>query len=125
MNEDTIEELATIADLKKRINILKQEKEGLISTRSTTMDVKTLTDYYPHFIWVLRDFSHEKPINIKEYFEQALGDGVDSKKNEFREIIKSNFKKRDCFVLCSPIQDENKLKNLESEPISHLKSEFL
>ena len=61
---------------------------------------------------------------VSDYLEQILADCNDPKKNEIKEIIRSNFKKRDCFVLSIPIQ-EDKLKNLENEPISHLKGEFL
>ncbi len=88
------------------------------------MDVKTLTDYYPHFIWVLRDASSEQQYK-QNHLDQMLSDSFDDKRSDFREIIKSNFKKRDFFVLSTPIQDENKIKNLDNEPISHLRSEFL
>lgn len=117
--------MATISDLKKRINVVKIDKEGTINTRSTTMDVKTLNDYIPHFVWVFRDFQNEKSTNLREQVEQFLIETTDPKKNELREIIKSNFKKRDFYALGTAMQDENKLKNLESEPISHLRSEFL
>jgi hypothetical protein len=88
------------------------------------MDVKTLTDYYPNFIWVLRDVSSEKQYK-QNHLDQMLSDSFDDKRTDFREIIKSNFKKRDFFVLSTPIQDENIIKNLDNEPISHLRSEFL
>lgn len=88
------------------------------------MDVKTLTDYYPHFIWVIRDISQDKQ-HKQDYLEQILSDTYDDKHKENAEIIKSNFKKRDFFVLSTPIEDENKIKNLETEQISHLKSDFL
>ena len=45
------------------------------------------------------------------------------KKNKWEIIIK-NFRKRDCFTLIMP-EDEDKFKNLENVPISSLKPNFI
>ena len=42
-----------------------------------------------------------------------------------RDIITRNFKHRDCYTLVMPTTDENKLRNLDNEPQSSLRKEFL
>src|SRR5690606_6787860 len=91
------------------------------------------SDYFPQLIWVLRDFSLDKgDKSPKEYLELCLknvendddNEGI-SGKNMCREIIKRNFKKRDCYTLVIPTTDEQKIKNLENESKSSLRPEFL
>ena len=62
---------------------------------------------------------------VSEYLEQCLIPNNDQRQKDFKEIIKSNFKKRDCFTLSMPSLDENKLKSLENENKFTLKNEFL
>ena len=48
-----------------------------------------------------------------------------SDKNMSREIIKRNFKNRDCYTLVVPTTDDQKIKNLENEDKNSLRPEFL
>ena len=48
-----------------------------------------------------------------------------SDKNMSREIIKRNFKNRDCYTLVVPTTDDEKIKNLENEDKVALRPEFL
>jgi len=123
ISEDKIEELSNAANLSKRINISKDKKKNL------QVD---LSDFFPDLIWVLRDFSLDRgKLSAKEYLEQCLQrvdvrkiEGGESK-NICRDIITRNFKHRDCYTLVMPSTDENKLRNLDNEPQSSLRKEFL
>jgi len=123
ISEDKIEELSNVANLSKRINISKDQKENL------KLDYG---DFFPELIWVLRDFSLDKGnLTAKEYLEECLKNvDVESieggeTKNISREIIRKNFKRRDCYTLVMPTTNEIKLKNLDNEPQSSLRPEFL
>ncbi len=48
-----------------------------------------------------------------------------SDKNTSREIIRRNFKNRDCYTLVVPTTDDHKIKNLENEELSTLRPEFV
>ena len=48
-----------------------------------------------------------------------------SDKNTSRDIIKRNFKNRDCFTLVMPTTDDQKIKHLENEDRNSLRPEFL
>jgi hypothetical protein len=80
----------------------------------------------------LRDFSLDKgEISPKEYLEHCLRNTEDTSnegmagKNSCRDVIKRNFKKRDCYTLVIPTTDDQKIKNLESETKMALRPEFL
>ena len=123
ISEDKIEELSNVANLSKRINISKDKKQNM------QLD---FGDFFPDLIWVLRDFSLDRgKLSPKEYLEQCL-QRVDVRnieggetKNVCRDIITKNFKHRDCYTLVMPTTDENKLRNLDNEPQSSLRKEFL
>ena len=123
ISEDKIEELSNVANLSKRINISKDKKKNM------QLD---FGDFFPDLIWVLRDFSLDRgKLSPKEYLEQCL-QRVDVRtieggetKNVCRDIITRNFKHRDCYTLVMPVTDENKLRNLDNEPQSSLRKEFL
>ena len=123
ISEDKIEELSNAANLSKRINISKDKKKNM------QLD---FGDFFPDLIWVLRDFSLDRgKLSAKDYLENCLQrvdirniEGGESK-NICRDIITKNFKHRDCYTLVMPTTDENKLRNLENEPQSSLRKEFL
>lgn len=115
ISEDKIEELSTVANLTKRINVLQDEDANL-------------SDYFPNLIWVLRDFSLDKGDKTpKEYLEFCLRnvEDIEGKNKMSRDIIKKNFRNRDCATLLIPSTDENKLKNLENETKNALRPEFV
>ena len=123
ISEDKIEELSNAANLSKRINISKDKKQNM------QLDIG---DFFPDLIWVLRDFSLDRgKLSSKEYLEQCLArvdvrkiEGGETK-NICRDIITRNFRHRDCYTLVVPSTDEAKLRNLENEPQSSLRKEFL
>ena len=123
ISEDKIEELSNAANLSKRINISKDKKKNM------QLD---FGDFFPDLIWVLRDFSLDRgKLSAKDYLEKCLQrvdvrtiEGGESK-NICRDIITRNFKHRDCYTLVMPTTDEVKLRNLDNEPQSALRKEFL
>ncbi len=56
--------------------------------------------------------------------EDTTIDGVQDKVMN-RNIIKQNFKSRECYTLVVPATDEQKLRNLENEPRESLRQDFL
>jgi len=104
-------------------------------TSQSQMDLEQLSQHFPAFLWVLRDFAlklenekHE-PITPRDYLENALrinpNTGVKiEEKNRIRQVITSVFNNRDCAVLVRPIMEEDKLQKLNDIPLSQLREEF-
>ena len=117
ITEDKIEELSNVANLTNRIKF-----------SNTSEETNSLTDCFPKLIWVLRDFSLDlKSSTPNDYLEKALAfsNNPDSQsKNESREIIKKNFKERECLTFVIPSNDVKVLKNLENEQRTNLRKEF-
>lgn len=93
-------------------------------------------DYFPFFLWVLRDFALKmcdnkgNSITPKEYLENSLNiqkgisDTIENK-NRIRRMVKHFFKDRDLVTLVRPIEDESLLQKLNSLDDSELREEFL
>lgn len=131
ISEDKIEELSTVANLTKRINFQNFSEENT-NSEGDENNISSSSDYFPQLIWVLRDFSLDKgDLSPKEYLELCLrgveDNGVEglASKNMSRDIIRKNFKKRECYTLVIPTTDENKIKFLENETKSTLRPEFM
>ena len=62
---------------------------------------------------------------MNTYLENALNQENNEEKTKIRKAIKDNFKKRECFSLIRPVEDEKELQNLESLPESKFRNEFL
>ena len=86
-------------------------------------DPGALAMYFPKFTWLVRDFSLEllaggKVISPDDYLEQALEplDGDPDEvggKNAIRTAVTQAFRERSCFTLVRPVNDEEKLQNLQ------------
>lgn len=146
ISEDKIEELANVANLTNRIKLYENTKETEKSREEKKNQPKSnkksdeeefdslisnsseLTDCFPKLIWAVRDFSLDlQGMSANEYLEKALSssDIENSKgKNESRNIIKKNFKDRECITIVIPTNDPKKLKNLEFESREVLRKEF-
>ena len=91
-----------------------------------------LSNLFPSFLWVLRDFSLQliddngENISPKQYLEKVLEGtkNINDPKNRIRKLIKSYFKDRDCFTMIRPLTNENQLQNLEDLPPEKLRREF-
>ena len=95
-----------------------------------------LAEYFPSFLWLLRDFSLKledldgNKITEKEYLESALenkmgNDDIINEKNRVRNLIKTFFPDRDCFTMVRPVEKESDLQNLQNLPDEMLRKEFL
>lgn len=96
-----------------------------------------LVDLFPHFIWLLRDFSLElvdkatgAEISAKEYLEASLGidgnkSGSQAKDKEVqRGLIKRTFRERSCSVLVRPLADEKQLSRIDDKDYIGLRAKF-
>lgn len=114
--------------------------ENTLNTLSLAIDLSThlddLGDYFPSFLWVLRDFSlkledeNGNEISSKMYLELALKEqkGLSDKieaKNRIRRMIKHFFKERDLSVLLRPTDQDLDLQNLITIKNEDLRKEFV
>ncbi len=109
---------------------MKQQQQN-----SEDVDPEDLADYFPAFMWVVRDFalqlkdSDGEDITAREYLESALEEqkGITEQimeKNRIRKLIKCFFKERDCCTMVWPLTEESKLQELETMSIESLRMEF-
>ena len=127
IDENALNNISLIVNLTKNLQIRSSDSE---------LDVDELANYFPTFLWVLRDFSLQlidsagNQITSKEYLENSLmpqkgmSDAVEAK-NRVRKLLKHFFKDRDCFALIRPSEDERTLQNLQNVDESFLRPEFL
>ena len=127
IDETAITTLSFILNLSKLIKIKSLSHED---------KEEELAEYFPSFLWLLRDFSLKleniegKEITEKEYLESALenkkgNSDMINEKNEVRNLIKAYFPDRDCFTMVRPVEKENELQNLQNLPDDMLRKEFL
>ena len=93
-----------------------------------------MTNYFPHLIWLLRDFSlefdsdSESTVTSDDYMEKALLPRETWEENSMKRIIREKFKqvfpKRNCHTLVRPVNDEKKLRNIEDIEYEELRKEF-
>ena len=139
IDEKTVQSLSFVVNMSKHIQL----KSSLYS--NTQQSANDLAVLFPKFTWVLRDFSLKlvtpegKPMTADEYLESVLNynflsnQGENSKeknklaesKMEIRQLIKTYFKKRNCYTLIRPVEDEKDLQNLPKLKDDQLRPEFL
>ena len=129
IDETAINSLNFVLNLSKTIKI-KNENMNKSENESE------LAQYFPTLLWLLRDFSlklEDKDGNViteKQYLENALeeingaSDSIEEK-NRVRNLIKTYFVEKDCFVMVRPVEKENDLQNLQNLPDEKLRKEFL
>ena len=92
-----------------------------------------LADYFPSFLWLLRDFALDlvdergDEITARQYLENALRErpeAAQQSKNAIRSSIKQLFRNRDCCTLVRPVVDEKQLRTIDSIPYGQLRAEF-
>ena len=124
IDESALQNLNFVINLSKFIRLKSGDKET---------DPEELSNLFPSFLWVCRDFSLQliddngENITAKEYLEKVLEGtkNLQDPKNKIRKLIKAYFKDRDCFTMVRPLTNENKLQNLEDLPPEQLRPEFL
>ena len=129
IDENAINSLSFVLNLSKTLKL----KNSFMEDNKTE-----LSEYFPYFLWLLRDFSlklvdkNGKNITEKEYLENALENlkGEDDneiikEKNKVRTLIRTYFPNRDCFVMVRPVEEEKNLQKLQFLPDDELRMEFL
>ena len=124
IDESALQNLNFVINLSKFIRLKSGDKET---------DPEALSNLFPSFLWVLRDFSLQliddngENITPKEYLEKVLegNRNIQDPKNKIRKLIKAYFKDRDCYTMVRPLTNENQLQNLEDLPPEKLRPEFL
>ena len=127
IDETAINSLSFILNLSKIIKI---------KSLSHNDREEELAEYFPSFLWLLRDFSLKledldgNNITEKEYLESALenkigNDEIINEKNRVRNLIKTFFPDRDCFTMVRPVEKESDLQNMQNLPDEMLRKEFL
>jgi len=106
IDENALNNLSLIVNLTKNIQIK--------ATNNEELDNEEYANYFPSFLWVVRDFAlqlvDENGDNLtqKQYLENALAtqngfsEAVESK-NRVRRCLQSFFKDRDCFLMVRPL----------------------
>ena len=127
VDENALQNLSLVLNLSKNLQV----KSG-----KQIEDPDEMAEYFPSFLWVLRDFALQmvdaegNEINQKTYLENALkdvkgtSDAVENK-NRIRRLIRHFFKERDAFTMVRPMEDERMLQNLASAPDHMLREEFV
>ena len=128
IDENAINSLSLVINLTKHIQLKSQPGEEL--------DTEDYSQYFPSFLWVLRDFTLQlvdedgDSITPRGYLESALTqqkgftDEIEQK-NRIRRLVQTFFKDRDCFTMVRPLTDEEQLQNLERKDLKELRSEFI
>ncbi|XP_073705734.1 guanylate-binding protein 3-like [Garra rufa] len=129
IDNNALENLHYVAELADNIKIRSTEAADEEEDENSKF-----VQFFPSFIWVVRDFTLELVIDGKtvcedEYLEFALQlkKGVSTKINNYnlpRQCIRSYFPSRNCFVFPSPASPEN-MKRLESLQERDLVPDFL
>lgn len=107
-----------------------------ITVKSDKQSTENLSEYFPSFLWVIRDFALQlvdetgRALTTKEYLEKALMpqkgfSELSEEKNRIRTSIKTYFKERDCFTLVRPTTKEDELQNLDQKDLNTLRPEFI
>eukprot|EP00747_Dinoflagellata_sp_TGD_P050989 gnl/TRDRNA2_/TRDRNA2_147088_c1_seq2.p1 gnl/TRDRNA2_/TRDRNA2_147088_c1~~gnl/TRDRNA2_/TRDRNA2_147088_c1_seq2.p1 ORF type:complete len:542 (+),score=133.22 gnl/TRDRNA2_/TRDRNA2_147088_c1_seq2:91-1716(+) len=127
IDEQAIDDLHLVLNLAKHIQV--KATPGKPSSGASA-----LSQYFPSFLWVLRDFhlqlknEKQETITATEYLEHCLrpvGHALtDSEKNKVREVIKELFRERDCSTIVRPVADESQLRHIEALGYDTLRPEF-
>jgi len=127
IDENALQNLSLVVNLAKEIQIKSSGQE---------VDPEEVSQYFPSFLWVVRDFAlklvdqNGSPINPKDYLEQALttqkgiSDTIESK-NRIRRLLKHFFRDRDCVTMVRPLENEKDLQKLDELPDEQLRAEFV
>ncbi|ETW07492.1 hypothetical protein, variant [Aphanomyces invadans] len=124
---NAIEDLSLVVNLSKHIQT--SSAAGLGGSSAAA-----LHEYFPSFLWVVRDFALQlqdqgKEISSKQYLENALKPqgGLSAEvagRDQIRLLLSDFFRDRDCVTLVRPVEDESQLRNLPNIPYGDLRGEF-
>lgn len=126
IDEQALEDLSLVCKLTQHIHV---------KSHQGTASADTYAQYFPKFIWVLRDFSLQlvdddgNSISSNTYLSNCLvpveDSGEESKqKNTIRKILREFFRDKECVTFVRPVHQEKKLRNIQEVPFEELRKEF-
>lgn len=129
IDESALQNLNLVVNLTKHIHVKS-------SSHHDDVDSDEYSNYFPSFMWVVRDFTlqllseDDEEMSPNQYLEKALEEqkGFSDKieeKNRIRRLLKSFFKERQCFTMIRPVTDEESLQNLEKMEEDKFRADFL
>jgi hypothetical protein len=141
IDEDAITNLGFIANLTRHIQAKSEGNvdDEDISGDNDNISLSQVHDRqlpFPSFLWVLRDFALDlrdaesgDVITAREYLEQSLAQQSSfstdvQARNRVRRSLTQFFKRRDCFTLVRPVDDEEQLAKVDNLPESALRETF-
>ena len=119
IDQPAINNLALVTNISEHIRV------------STTNGSDDLADFFPTFLWIVRDFALDlvdesgAPLAADDYLETALKPIESAEKNKVRERLRTLFKHRGCVTMARPCDDEQALKTLNDLPSTAMKPMFL
>lgn len=127
IDEPSIQQLQLTTTISKNI---------AVSQYNSRNDVHLLANYFPKFMWVLRDFMLDivdyegRLITANQYLEESLvNDKSGMKQTEgnrrIRQALLEFFKDRECMTMVRPVLDEGDLQNINQLPDNQIRSEFM
>jgi hypothetical protein len=113
IDESSLQTLALMAKVSECVRV----------TADSSASIGELAPYFPHFMWVLRDFTlrledrRGAALSDAAYLEDALGEreGASAERGAVRAHLREAFPRRSLFTLPRPAADEH-LQKLESTP---------
>ena len=128
IDENSLQNLNLVVNITKNIHLKSKGNEEV--------DADEYSQYFPSFLWVVRDFALQlvdqdgESMTPREYLENGLmpqkgfSEQIESK-NRIRRMIQSFFKERDCFTMIRPLTDERSLQNLQNMELDQLRPDFV
>lgn len=128
IDENALQNLNLVVSITKNIHLKSKGNEEV--------EADEYSQYFPSFLWVVRDFALQlvdeegEEISSKEYLDNALmpqkgfSETVESK-NRIRRMIQSFFREKDCYTMIRPLVDEANLQNLQNMEMDHMRPDFV
>ncbi|KAJ8332784.1 hypothetical protein SKAU_G00416800 [Synaphobranchus kaupii] len=133
IDNQAIENLQYVTELTERIKVKSPSGDSSSEDDDDAADAQ-FVQFFPKFVWAVRDFTLElkidgKEVNDNQYLEHALSlkKGKDRRTTDYnlpRECIRNYFPSRRCFVFMTPASPEH-MPRLESLNEGDLSPSFL
>lgn len=129
IDEAAVQNLSLVLNISREIH--------LHSDQTSTTNPDDLCQYFPEFLWVVRDFTlllqdkDGNDITTNNYLESALTCASSDKiheieaKDDVRRLIRHYFPKRECVTMVRPCLDETDLQNMNAKSDTCLRPEFM
>lgn len=125
--------LSLVAKVSKQIRVSTDSAsaDGEMSAEAMEAHNRQLSDYFPTFHWILRDFAlrmedpvTHRPVSADTYLEQNLQD-TGREEDRTRQVIRSVFPKRRCTAFCRPTPEGVDVTKTHEMTAKQLVPEFM